>query len=121
MGDPAAVPAGVYGRRWLESIRLWSAVEPKVVPLASSPAVVAAVAAGRADAGVVYASDVFNRGTTVRITHRVSQADAPPILYPAAVITGGRAPLAHEFIAFLRSARAQEIFAAAGFQPPPAR
>ena len=61
MGDPAAVPAGVYGRRWLEAIRLWNMVEPKVVPLPSSPAVVAAVGAGRAELGVVYASDVHSR------------------------------------------------------------
>jgi molybdate transport system substrate-binding protein len=116
MGDPAAVPAGVYGRRWLETIRLWSAVEPKVVPLPSSPAVVAAVAEGRADVGVVYVTDVTTRRGT-HIAHRVSAGDAPRIVYPAAAITGGRIPLAKDFIEFLRSPRAQQIFAAGGFQP----
>jgi molybdate transport system substrate-binding protein len=118
MGDPAAVPAGVYGRRWLETIRLWHAVGSKVVPLTSSPAVVAAVAEGRADAGIVYASDAASRAG-VHIAHRVAPAEAPRIVYPAAAIAGGRVPMAQQFIAFLRERRAQEIFAAAGFRPLP--
>ena len=64
MGDPDAVPVGVYGREWLQRIRLWSVVEPKVIRLPSSPAVVAAVREGRADAGIVYVTDV-DRGAYV--------------------------------------------------------
>lgn len=136
MGDPAAVPAGVYGRRWLEAVRLWTIVAPKVVPLPSSPGVVGAVAAGRAEIGIVYLSDVVGRAGTqrrtnrddererygdIRIVHRVAAADAPRIVYPAAAITGGRIPFAQQFITFLRSERAQGIFEAAGFRPLAAR
>lgn len=120
MGDPAAVPAGVYARQWLESVRLWSAIAPKVVPLPSSPAVVAAVGEGRAEIGIVYRSDVTQR-QGVAVAYLVAPEDAPPITYPAAAIAGGRMPLAQQFIAFLRSPRAQEIFAAAGFRPLDAR
>jgi molybdate transport system substrate-binding protein len=116
MGDPAAVPAGVYGRRWLETIHLWNIVEPRVVPLPSSPAVVAAIGAGRAELGVVYASDVYSR-SDVSAVYQVPEGDAPEISYPAAAITGGRIPLARQFIAFLRSAPAQRIFESAGFRP----
>ena len=116
MGDPAAVPAGVYGRRWLEAIRLWSMVEPKVIPLPSSPAVVAAVRAGRAEVGVVYASDAHNR-RDISVAYLVPSDDAPEILYPAAAVTGGRIPLARQFVDFLRSAPAQRIFESAGFRP----
>ena len=116
MGDPAAVPAGVYGRRWLESIHLWNIVEPRVVPLPSSPAVVAAIGAGRAELGVVYASDVYSR-SDVSAVYQVPEGDAPDISYPAAAITGGRIPLARQFIEFLRSAPAQRIFESAGFRP----
>jgi molybdate transport system substrate-binding protein len=117
MGDPQAVPAGVYGRRWLENIRLWGAVEPKVVPLPTSPAVIAAVREGRADVGIVYLSDARGGAESVRVLHRASASDAPPIRYPAAAIAGGRIPLARDFIAFLRSERAQMIFGDAGFLP----
>jgi molybdate transport system substrate-binding protein len=115
MGDPAAVPAGVYGRRWLETVRLWSVVEPKVVPLPSSPAALAAVREGRADAGVVYATDA-NGQAGVRVAHVVTQEDAPPIVYPAAAITGGRQPYAKTFLTFLRSDPARRIFENAGFR-----
>jgi molybdate transport system substrate-binding protein len=116
MGDPAAVPAGVYGRQWLEAVRLWHSVEPKVVPLPSSPAVVAAVRAGRADAGVVFVSDALGR-RDISVAYLVPPHDAPEIAYPAAAITGGRIPMARQFIDFLRSAPAQRIFESAGFRP----
>ena len=90
-------------------------VEPKVVPLPTSPAVVAAVRAGRAEFGVVYASDAWNR-RDVSVAYLVPLEDAPGIWYPAAVIAGGRIPLARQFIDFLRSAPAQRIFESAGFR-----
>ena len=116
MGDPAAVPAGVYGRQWLENIRLWSAVASKVIPLPSSPGVVAAVAEGRADVGIVYMSDARTRRGIV-VAHHVGVSDAPRIVYPAAAVVGGRVTMAREFLAFLRSDAARRVFEAAGFQP----
>ena len=120
MGDPGAVPAGVYGRRWLEAARLWDAVQSKVIPLPSSPAAVAAVREQRADAGVVYASDAHQRHD-VRVAFVVPVADAPEITYPAAVVAGGLVSPGTEFIKFLRSGQAQRIFASAGFRPLGAR
>src|SRR5438477_252554 len=32
IGDPSAVPAGVYAREALQQAGLWSAIEPKIVP-----------------------------------------------------------------------------------------
>jgi molybdate transport system substrate-binding protein len=116
MGDPDAVPAGVYGRRWLESMRLWTEVQPKVVPLPSSPAVVAAVREGRAHAGIVYVTDPT---AEVTIVHRVAPADAPPIRYPAAAIARGRVVDARTFLAFLQSDEATRLIEAAGYRRPP--
>ena len=118
MGDPAAVPAGVYGRRWLETVRLWRNVETKVVPLPSSQAALAAVREGRAQAGIVYATDARNQ-QGVHVGHVVLEADAPPILYPAAAIRGGREAEARRFVDFLRSAAAWRVFEAAGFRQVP--
>jgi molybdate transport system substrate-binding protein len=120
MGDPAAVPAGVYGRQWLEALRLWADVESKVVPLPTSPSVVAAVREGRADAGIVYATDA-KAAPGVRVTHLVALDDAPRIVYPAAAITGGRVPLAREFIGWLQGSAARDVFEAAGFLAVPPR
>ena len=109
MGDPAAVPVGVYARRWLEGAGVWDVVEPKVVPLPSSPAVLAAVNAGRADAGIVYATDAAH-GAYV-----VPAAEAPRIAYPAAAVAGGRIAEARTFLEFLRGPAAGRIFQAARF------
>src|SRR4051794_22419495 len=38
VGDPAAVPAGVYARQWLEGAGVWSRLESKRVPGAKVPA-----------------------------------------------------------------------------------
>jgi molybdate transport system substrate-binding protein len=68
---------------------------------------------GRADAGIVYRSDVAGQNAG----YLVPLEDSPRIVYPAAAMKGGRIPFAQRFIAFLRSRRAQDIFASAGFRP----
>jgi ABC-type molybdate transport system substrate-binding protein len=65
---------------------------------------------------LVYASDAHGR-RDIRVAYVVPAGDAPEISYPAAAITGGRIPLARQFIDFLRSATAQRIFESAGFRP----
>lgn len=109
MGDPDAVPVGVYGREWLQRIGLWTVVASKVVRLPSSPAVVAAVREGRAQAGIVYYTDV-ERGAYV-----VPASDGPRIVYPAAAVAGGRQDDARLFLDFLRRPIAGGIFEGARF------
>ena len=58
IGDPAAVPAGVYARQALERAGVWSACEPRLVPSVSVRAALAAVDEGNADAAIVYRTDV---------------------------------------------------------------
>ena len=54
IGDPAAVPAGVYARRYLEQRGLWTAYESRVVPTTNVRAALAAVETGSVDAAIVY-------------------------------------------------------------------
>ena len=51
MGEPAAVPAGVYGRNWLEHQGAWPRLESKIVPFPTVTRVLSAVENGRVDAG----------------------------------------------------------------------
>jgi molybdate transport system substrate-binding protein len=108
------VPAGVYTRRWLEKTALWQTVERKVIPLPTVRAALAAVREGRADAGIVYATDA-RREPGVRVAFEPAPGDAPLIVYPAAVIAGPRQAEAARFLAFLRSPEAIKAFEAAGF------
>lgn len=117
IGEPSAVPAGVYARQYLERVGLWDAVRTKLVPTSSVRAALAAVESGAADVAIVYVTDAA-AAKSARVAYTVPAADAPPIVYPAAV--GARAPNRDEavrFLSFLRGAEAAAIFRAHGFLP----
>ncbi len=114
LGNPESVPAGVYARRWLEAKGVWAAVAPKVVPTMTVRAALAAARAGRVDAAVVYATDARSE-PSVPLLFRVPPGDAPPIIYPAAVVKGAHQAAAERFVAFLRSPEAGAVLQAAGF------
>jgi molybdate transport system substrate-binding protein len=110
IGDPAAVPAGVYARQYLEASGLWQRLQAKLVPTANVRAAVAAVENGSADAAIVYETDAAiarSAGTAFVI----SGAGAPRIVYPVAVIAGSRQrDAAVRFLAFLGGPEAAAIF-----------
>ncbi|MBZ4416092.1 molybdate ABC transporter substrate-binding protein [Myxococcus sp. RHSTA-1-4] len=115
LADPAAVPAGVYAKGWLEKAGLWRDVEPKVVPALDVRAALSAVEAGRVDAGVVYATDAA-QSKKVRVAFVVPEAEAPRIVYPVAALAKGKAPEAgRAFVRFLRTDAAREVFTRHGF------
>jgi molybdate transport system substrate-binding protein len=115
MGDPAAVPAGVYGRRWLEHQKAWDRVAVKVVPFPTVRAVLSAVEAGRVDAGVVYRTDAMT--ANVRVIARVSSKDVPSlnVVQPAALIAGAMETDARRFLDFLKGNQARAVFEKRGF------
>src|SRR5207248_7801439 len=57
IGDPSAVPAGVYAREALQRAGLWDALQPRIVPCENVRAALAAVESGAAEAAIVYATD----------------------------------------------------------------
>jgi len=115
LADPAAVPAGVYARRYLESLGLWKDIEPKVVPTLDVRAALAAVDAGNADAAFVYRTDAAIAKNAVTV-FQVPITDGQRILYPAAVVNGApHAVAAHEFLTYLRGTKARMVFERYGF------
>jgi molybdate transport system substrate-binding protein len=119
MGEPRAVPAGVYGRQWLEHQGAWARVQPKVVPFPTVRGVLGAVEAGRVDAGIVYATDA--RGSRVRVIGTVSPAEHPylDIVLPAAVVKSAGETEARKFLEFLKGPQARAVFTRRGFGPAP--
>lgn len=115
LADPKAVPAGVYAREWLKKLRLWTAIEPKVVPTENVRAALAAVASGNVDAGVVYKTDAAI-SKKVRIAYEVPRAVGPDIRYPVALVKGSRQPeAANNFLNYLSSKEAGKVFKQFGF------
>jgi molybdate transport system substrate-binding protein len=115
LGDPAAVPAGVYAKAYLEKIGVWPAIAAKIVPSSSVRLALAAVENGAADAAIVYRTAIATaRRATLALS--IPIAEGPRIVYPAAVIrTGRNREGARQFLTWLRGGEAAAIFRAAGF------
>lgn len=115
IGDPAAVPAGVYAKAYLQKLGVWEALSARIVPSASVRAALAAVENGAADAAIVYRTDLAG-ARRASLALAIPIADGPRIVYPAAVIRGGRnRDAATRLLAWLQGAEASRIFNAAGF------
>jgi molybdate transport system substrate-binding protein len=115
IGDPEAVPAGVYAKQYLEGEGLWTAIEPRVVPSASVRAALVAVESGAADAAIVYRTDA-RVSTRASVAFVVPAERGPKIVYPAAIVRTSTEPAeSQRFMNFLRSAAGARVFERFGF------
>ena len=113
-----AVPVGVYGKAGLRSLGLWESVSSRIAQTDDARAALALVARGEAPLGVVYASDAWVE-PDVHVAAVFPEASHPPIVYPAAVLSGYSTPEALRFLDWLReSTGAQAEFIANGFLLP---
>ncbi len=117
VGKTATVPVGRYTREVLDSVGLWSVLEPKLVQADSVRQVLDYVSRGEAEAGFVYRTDAAIMGDKVRVV--LTATGHTPVSYPVAVVADSRQKaLAQDFIRFLASADAQQIMARYGFGQP---
>ena len=116
VGDPSAVPAGLYAKAYLTSAGLWSRIQTRILPSGSVRLALAAVENGAADAAIVYRTDI-RAARRARAAFVVPVSDGPRIVYPAAIVRDGRNPGgAARLLRFLRSEPALQVFDRAGFQ-----
>jgi molybdate transport system substrate-binding protein len=114
LGDPEAVPAGIYARQWLEGRGLWAALRERVVPTLDVRAALFAVESRAVDAGIVYRTDVA-LSKRVRVAFDVPAREVPRIVYAAALLASSRRPSARAFFEDLRSPSARAVFERLGF------
>lgn len=115
IGDPDGVPAGVYAKAFLVAEGVWEALQPRLVPVRSVRAVLAAVDSGSADVGLVYRTDA-RTSPTLAVAFEVPSGRGPPIVYPAAIVAGARhRDGARRFLDFLMGPEASRVFEEAGF------
>jgi molybdate transport system substrate-binding protein len=115
LADPQAVPAGIYSKRFLERHKLWTAVEPRVVPMDNVRAALAAVESGNVEAGMVFRTDAAI-SRNVKVAFAIAPRDGPEIRYPVAVIKESKqVEAAGRFVQYLNSDAAARIFEKHGF------
>jgi molybdate transport system substrate-binding protein len=119
LADPRAVPAGVYAKQFLVKQGLWDTVEKKIIMTLDVRAALAAVIAGNADAAIVYRTDAATT-RRVPVAFAVPENQAPTIIYPVALVAGGKSPqAAKRFLKFLLGAEARAVFRKHDFVPLP--
>jgi molybdate transport system substrate-binding protein len=114
-GDPDSVPVGKYAKAALEKLGVWDQVSGQIVRAENVRAALAFVARGEAPLGIVYKTDALAE-KKVRIVAEFPQGTHPPITYPIAVTTHGGEG-AQQFVDFVQTRPAAEIFRKYGFQP----
>ena len=119
LADPQAVPAGVYARKYLESIGLWPRLADRVVPTLNVRAALAAVESENVPAAIVYRTDAAI-SKRVRVAFEVPRDAAPAIVYVMAPLAAA-SPAARLFADELVSARAARVYERFGFIVLPPR
>ncbi|MGB8183034.1 MAG: molybdate ABC transporter substrate-binding protein [Stellaceae bacterium] len=114
MADPAAVPAGIYGKAALTKLGMWNSVEAKVARAEDVRAALRLVARGEAPLGIVYRTDA-NAEPQVEVAGVFPPGSYPPVTYPAAVVTHAH-PRAGDLLEFLSSPAARPYFEKQGFK-----
>lgn len=116
IGTPESVPAGKYAQESLTNLKLWDIIKPKFVLAKDVTQVLNYVETGNVDAGIVYQSDAQG-STKVKVVTVMPASSYKPVAYPAAVIAATKnKQAAEDFLKYLQSSDAKQIFAKYGFK-----
>jgi molybdate transport system substrate-binding protein len=115
IGEPRSVPAGQYATEVLKNLDILEQVRSKFVLASNVKGVLAAVASGDVDAGIVYLTDAKSL-PQVAIAASADPRLHSPIIYPIAILKATRSPAAaQQYVDFLQSPPARKIFEQYGF------
>ena len=115
MGDPEHVPAGMYGKKALETLGLWSQVKDCLAPMKDVRAALVLVERSETPLGLVYATDAAI-SKKVRIVGTFPEDCHPVIVYPAAIVSGGNDEAGSAFLEYIKTPEARSIFLRYGFE-----
>jgi len=117
LGDPDSVPAGQYAKEALTNLGVWDDIQGKVSLGTNVTEVLNQVAAASADAGIVYATDAASMADQVTVIAEAPEGSlSAKVIYPVAVVKEtAHEKQAKDFVAFLQTKEAMEVFKAYGF------
>lgn len=113
-GEPGAVPVGIYAKEALASLGWWDKVSGRIVGTDDVRTALAFVERGECPLGIVYATDAAI-SSKVEVVASFPAGSHKPVVYPVALVQGGRAE-GGEFLQYVRSSPdAAAIFRKYGF------
>mgnify|MGYP002522809691 CR=1 FL=1 len=116
IGDPESVPAGQYAKEALTNLGIWNDTESKLSLGTDVTAVLNQVAQGSADCGIVYSTDAKSNGDVKVVCEAPDGALKTPVIYPVAMLKDPAHPeAAKEFMNFLQTKEAKDVFVEYGF------
>lgn len=117
LGDPGSVPVGQYSQEALTNLGIWDKIQSKVSFATNVTEVLNQVAAGSADAGIVYATDAASVADQVKVIAEAPQGSlAKKVIYPVAVVKDtAHEKQAGDFVDFLKTDEAMKVFESYGF------
>jgi molybdate transport system substrate-binding protein len=116
LADPDSVPAGKYAKEVLIKLGAWESVAGSLARAENVRAALAFVARAEAPLGIVYRTDALAEPRVAVVDVFSAQLHAP-IVYPAALVTGGK-PEARLLLDHLGGQNAREVWARRGFSMP---
>ncbi|MDR0539793.1 MAG: molybdate ABC transporter substrate-binding protein [Spirochaetaceae bacterium] len=120
IGDPKSVPAGDYAQQALTTLGVWQTIPQEKLSYGTNVTeVLNWVAQGSAEVGIVYSTDAASKPKEITvITVLENGVLREPVIYPLAPLAKSAHPAeAREFIQFLQSKEALDIFQKYGFSP----
>ena len=116
LGEPKTVPVGQYSEEILTTLGILDKVKTKVVYAKDVKEVLTWVETGNVDAGIVYATDAKTSQKVKVVSIAGKELYKTPVVYPAVVIKASKnVEDAKEFLTFLSSDKAKEVFVKYGF------
>jgi molybdate transport system substrate-binding protein len=114
IADPAAVPAGKYGKAALEKLGVWNSIAGKLAPAQDVSAALLLVSRGEAPLGIVYQTDAA-ADKSVKVIATFPESSHPPIVYPMAILASSTNGVTPVFVQYLLSPKAEPFFEKKGF------
>jgi len=116
LGEPKTVPVGQYSEEIFTSLGILDKIKTKVVYGKDVKEVLAWVETGNVDAGVVYGTDAKASKKVKVVAVAGKNLYKTPVVYPVAVVKASKnVDDTKNFLKFLSSDKAKEVFASYGF------
>lgn len=118
LGDPESVPVGQYSKEAFENLGMWDDVEAKTSFGTNVTEVLSWVAAGSADAGIVYLTDATtsDQYEQVKVVGYAPEGSVSKVIYPVGIVSAStKKDAAQKFVDYLETDDALSFFAEYGF------